>query len=93
MGVARNWREPATAATRLAPMGAVRRSAALTADITMAACQVRAGDSVEEERRSPDAIERTSAATRSQKQVKLSRTFNTRGSALLSTPAKRHKES
>mmetsp|Transcript_3790 Transcript_3790/g.9508 ORF Transcript_3790/g.9508 Transcript_3790/m.9508 type:complete len:212 (-) Transcript_3790:9-644(-) len=37
LGVARNWREPATAATRLAPMGAVRRSAALTADITMAA--------------------------------------------------------
>ena len=49
MGVARNWREPATAATRLAPMGAVRRSAALTADITMAACQVRAGESVEAE--------------------------------------------
>ena len=63
MGVARNWREPATAATRLAPMGAVRRSAALTADITMAACQVRAGESVERAQE-PDAIERTSAATR-----------------------------
>ena len=69
MGVARNWREPATAATRLAPMGAVRRSAALTADITMAACQVRAGESVEAERRRPDAIERTSGATRATRKV------------------------
>ena len=34
-------------------MGAVRRSAALTADITMAACQVRAGEWVEAELKSP----------------------------------------